>query len=194
MLGALVTFQFWASAGTSAVDSPPRTAPTIIKCFIATMLSWVYELFLYAASGYPVTGFAVNIKRDGHFSKPPFLLRPCQAHRGATRAHLTFATCVPNFRGMEIGRSDRRASRWSSLLLPVLLVSLSARAQRFVEITAEIELVAWRGDDTNGPSAKPRTISVVCLTGTNEWRMEEDWVIGGKTTWFFDGTNVYENR
>jgi hypothetical protein len=42
VLGARLAVQFWARAEASAMGNPPRTAPTIIKCFIAAMPSWVY--------------------------------------------------------------------------------------------------------------------------------------------------------
>lgn len=66
--------------------------------------------------------------------------------------------------------------------------------QRYVEISAEIDLVTYPSGATNGAvSAKPRTVSVVCITGTNEWRIEHDFVQGAEVKWFFDGTNVYHS-
>jgi hypothetical protein len=86
-----------------------------------------------------------------------------------------------------------KSSRLSWSLAGVfLLASYAAWGQRFLEISAEIQLVGYRGEDTNGPAnAKPRTLSVVCLTSTNQWRIEDDWVQNSATTSFFDGTNVY---
>ena len=80
-----------------------------------------------------------------------------------------------------------------SLVFCFAVLSLaSALAQPCMEISAEIELIGYRGTDSDGASnARPRTISVVCLTGTNGWRIEDDWVVGALTTSFFDGTNVY---
>jgi hypothetical protein len=64
---------------------------------------------------------------------------------------------------------------------------------QFVEISAEIELTNYRTGQTNTPvDAKPRLISAVCITGSNIWRIQDDWVLGGLNKWFFDGTNIYE--
>ncbi len=79
-------------------------------------------------------------------------------------------------------------------LLLCLLLPLQCGAARFVEISAEIELLARASWQTNAEaSAKPRTISVHCIAGANSWRIENDWVSGGVNRWFFDGTNVYES-
>jgi hypothetical protein len=71
--------------------------------------------------------------------------------------------------------------------------SISVQAQQYVQISAEIELTGWRGDETDGEAnAKTRTISVGCIAGTNEWRVEGDFIQGAESKWLFDGTNVYE--
>ncbi len=77
----------------------------------------------------------------------------------------------------------------------ILLLSLRlAHGQQFSEIRAEIDLVCYRGDDTNAAAkAKPKTITVVCITGTNEWRIDDDSVRDSLNRWFFDGTNVYHS-
>jgi len=80
----------------------------------------------------------------------------------------------------------------------VWLLCLLAPAQRstaqFIEISAEIELICYRSGQANAEtSAPPSMISVVCITGTNAWRIEHDWIEGGVNKWFFDGTNVYES-
>jgi hypothetical protein len=80
------------------------------------------------------------------------------------------------------------------LLSLSLLVSISAPAQPFVQIKAELELAAYREDDTNSQAMlTPRTFSVVCIAGTREWRIDEDWVQNSQQAWFFDGTNVYNS-
>lgn len=49
-----------------------------------------------------------------------------------------------------------------------------------------------RGQDPNETTnATQRTISLTCVTGTNAWRIENDWMRGGYSAWYFDGTNVY---
>jgi hypothetical protein len=69
---------------------------------------------------------------------------------------------------------------------------ISGIAQPFVEIRAELELAAYQEDNTNSQAKlTPQTFSVVCLAGTNEWRVEEGWVQNSVQSWFFDGTNVY---
>ena len=63
-----------------------------------------------------------------------------------------------------------------------------------MEIAAEIDLAGYRGGDTNAEAnAKPRTISLVCIAGTNQWRIEHDWVQNALSAWHFDGTNVYSS-
>ena len=58
-------------------------------------------------------------------------------------------------------------------LLLCLLAPGWAGAGQFVEIAAEIHFVSYRSGRTNAEaSAKPRTISVICTTGTNGWRIE----------------------
>ena len=74
------------------------------------------------------------------------------------------------------------------------MISFDSHPQRFVEISAEIDSIAWRGEDTNGAaSAEPRIISLVCITGTNEWRIDHDFIGNAEEKWFFDGTNVYNS-
>lgn len=79
-----------------------------------------------------------------------------------------------------------------------LLLCLAASAQtatgQFLEISAAIELTSYRSGQTDGEAnAKPRLVSLRCITGTNLWRIESDWARGGANNWFFDGTNVYES-
>jgi hypothetical protein len=82
------------------------------------------------------------------------------------------------------------------MTLPCLgLAVTEAHAAEFVEISAEIESLAYQLGDTNEASkAKPITFSVVCVTGTNEWRIENTYLEilqGVEDHWMFDGTNVY---
>jgi hypothetical protein len=75
VLGARLAVQVWARAEANARGSPQRMAPTIIKCFIPTMLSWVYEVFLYADSSYLGTWVTVNIESNVRFSQGVFEVR-----------------------------------------------------------------------------------------------------------------------
>lgn len=93
-----------------------------------------------------------------------------------------------------------RIKRESSLeSIPYLLAwclvgcSVSAGAQSYVEISAQIEVTACSGHKTNGTAnAEPRTISLTCIAGTNAWLIEDDFIRGATSAWYFDGTNVYQ--
>ena len=75
----------------------------------------------------------------------------------------------------------------------VLVSSLPSTAQPYVEIFAEIKLAICDGHDPTGAAdANQRTISLTCVTGTNEWRIESDYIQGGNSAWYFDGTTVYQ--
>lgn len=73
-----------------------------------------------------------------------------------------------------------------------VMAACAGVAQTYVEISAEIELVSYSSRGTNGAAnAKPKTISLTCVAGTNDWWMENDFVQGGDPRqWYFDGTNV----
>ena len=65
-------------------------------------------------------------------------------------------------------------------------------AETFVEVAYDLEMVAFRSDDPAAEArAKPRTNSVVCVTGSTLWQIEHDQAQNGPTRCFFDGTNVY---
>jgi hypothetical protein len=69
------------------------------------------------------------------------------------------------------------------------LPSFQNQAAQFVEISAEIETFGYRLEDTNSiAKARPRTFTVVCITGTNEWSIENDFQ--QREQWAFDSTNV----
>jgi hypothetical protein len=79
------------------------------------------------------------------------------------------------------------------LLLFLLFVVQPARGQ-FVEISAEIDFSSYRSDRTNDEAtANRRTISVLCVTSTNTWIIEHDWIVNAASKWLFDGTNVYRS-
>ncbi|MDB6068694.1 MAG: hypothetical protein JWR26_4902 [Pedosphaera sp.] len=74
------------------------------------------------------------------------------------------------------------------------LFALSAHAQTYVEIKADIETIRYRSTDTNdAASASHRSFSLICTMGTNEWRIENNLMIGGDVKWFYDGTNLYDS-
>ena len=67
-------------------------------------------------------------------------------------------------------------------------------AAQYIEITAEIESLAYRSDQPDAEAkARPKRFSVLCITGNGRWRIENDWVAGGLNKWLFDGTNIYES-
>src|SRR6185369_7430673 len=72
--------------------------------------------------------------------------------------------------------------------------SMFAHAQRYVEISAEIETITYQSGVTNDAAGEVhRTISVVCTVGTNEWRIDNTFSKNSNVSWFFDGTNVYDS-
>lgn len=79
-------------------------------------------------------------------------------------------------------------SKWLAALAIGFFTFLSQGAE-FVEISAEIEVFGYRLADTNSiAKAKPRTVHVFCVTGTNRWYMTNDFQQAEQ--WLFDGTNV----
>ena|SRR2546426_12661266 len=84
--------------------------------------------------------------------------------------------------------------KWAVAICLWLLPPLLCGAAQFVEISAEIELITYRAGETNDAASanRTRTISLVCTTGTNECRIEHDYIRNGEEKWHFDGTN-FEN-
>jgi hypothetical protein len=89
-----------------------------------------------------------------------------------------------------------------AFVVPMLGLSVWAHAQRYVAINLEVEWATDPAGNTNAAAqAKPATISVTCITSTNEWQIEHDqfqstsgdrdkW---GLQKWSYDGTNVYNS-
>ena len=74
--------------------------------------------------------------------------------------------------------------------LGLLLLSLQSQSAEFVEIFAEIETFGYRLEDTNSiAKAKASTLQVLCIAGTNQWYMTNDFQ--QPEQWLFDGTNVW---
>jgi hypothetical protein len=70
------------------------------------------------------------------------------------------------------------------------LLSINNQAAEFVEISAEIESIGYRLHDTNSiATAKPKTTSVVCITGPKEWYITNDYQ--QREQWLFDGRKVW---
>jgi hypothetical protein len=64
-------------------------------------------------------------------------------------------------------------------------------AAEFVEISAEIESLGYRLNDTNSITrAKPKTTRVVCITGAKTWFLSNDFAEQPEQ-WLFDSTNVW---
>ena len=85
--------------------------------------------------------------------------------------------------------SKNRIGRWVAGFWLGLLPFQNQAAQ-FVEISAEIDTFGYRLEDTNSiANAKSRAVSVVCVTGSNEWYLTNDYQ--QREQWLFDGTNVW---
>ncbi len=80
------------------------------------------------------------------------------------------------------------------------LSSLVAHAQRYVQVTAELQIVqaTWQADvETTTMNKQGSTnewsISFACTVGTNEWELDGNFSKNARSKWFFDGTNVYHS-
>jgi hypothetical protein len=84
------------------------------------------------------------------------------------------------------------ASGFLALALMVLCGTTAlGQAQRFIEINGEIETTSHRpGEPTDIADVVRRVFAFKCIAGTNEWRIDNDFVQGGEEKWFYDGTNV----
>ncbi len=81
-------------------------------------------------------------------------------------------------------------SAWIFLLSLATEVHLVAAQPRFVELTADLELTAWRYHEETGlPLRRAQKQTVHCIVGTNAWQMEfytrtnldeTVWFLGGK--------------
>ncbi len=79
-------------------------------------------------------------------------------------------------------------------LLNLVALAVSAGAAQFLKISIELEVTSASSRDSDRAAAsKSHFISALCIAGTNTWRIEDDFVRGGKRAWFFDGTNVYHS-
>ena len=84
--------------------------------------------------------------------------------------------------------SKNEVAKWVATFFLGLL-SIQNQAAEFVEISAEIETFGYRLGDTNSiVKAKPKLVNVVCIAGSNEWYIENDF--SERQAWLFDGTNV----
>lgn len=81
-----------------------------------------------------------------------------------------------------------------TILACVFLVAASACGQQFFEIQAELHMSIWRGDSLSPPpTVQSRTNWITCISGTNEWYIETDFVQNAEQKWRFDGANVYNS-
>lgn len=82
-----------------------------------------------------------------------------------------------------------KVSKWIAAL-GLGLLSFQGQSAEFVEISAEVETLGYRLGDTNSiANAKARTVQVLCITGTNQWYLTNDFQ--EPEQWLFDGTNVW---
>jgi hypothetical protein len=84
--------------------------------------------------------------------------------------------------------SKNKVAKWIATFCLATL-SVQSQAAEFVEISAEIETLGYRLGDANSiAKAKPRTVNVVCITGSDNWYIEDDFQ--QREQWLFDGTSV----
>src|SRR5688572_24972843 len=85
--------------------------------------------------------------------------------------------------------SKNRVGKWVAAFC-LGIFSIQIQAAQFVEISAEIETFGHRLEHTNSiAKAKPRTLHVVCITGSNRWYLTNDFP--QPEQWLFDRTNVW---
>jgi hypothetical protein len=92
--------------------------------------------------------------------------------------------------------SGFRGNKYAVKIAIGLCLSLFVQhaAAQFIEISADIEITSYRSDVPNAEATStPRTFSVLCVIGTNQWRIENDWSRGGLSKWFFNSTNIYQS-
>jgi len=81
------------------------------------------------------------------------------------------------------------ARRLAVLVCFWLLLSICCGAAEFFELSAEIETFAYELGDTNAiANARPKLISVKCVTGATGWSIEHDYEV--RQVWLGDSTNV----
>src|SRR5262245_38257455 len=94
-----------------------------------------------------------------------------------------------------VGPPNRRLCRvtaWlrslpHAVIVPVGLTCLTTPAVgQYAEIAAVIETVAYAPQGTNGQTAGARrAIHVVCIVGSNEWRIDNDFARNAEVSWAF---------
>jgi putative flippase GtrA len=78
---------------------------------------------------------------------------------------------------------------WLVMIIAVQLGTAAwSQAADFVQISARINVIENRNE-----AEEMRSYSVLCTVGTNEWRIENDFMQGAECKWHFDGTNVYSS-
>jgi hypothetical protein len=83
---------------------------------------------------------------------------------------------------------QNEVTKWAATLCLGVLPLQDLPAQP-VEISAEIVTHGYRLKDTNSiTGATPKVVHVTCVTGPNQWYIEEDFA--GRREWLFDGNNV----
>src|SRR5215212_5246250 len=76
-----------------------------------------------------------------------------------------------------------------AIALCLALLFIQTVDAQFVEILAEIETFGYELGKTNAiANAKPRTTTVVCITGSNQWWITNDFHQAQQ--WLFDGSKV----
>jgi hypothetical protein len=78
-------------------------------------------------------------------------------------------------------------------LIGLCVPSMELQAQRYVELTGEVSMVTylWRHATSNQIPEEKWGFRFKTITGTNEWRTENDASANGLDRMYFDGTNLY---
>jgi hypothetical protein len=76
----------------------------------------------------------------------------------------------------------------------LLLLTDCVVAEQYVEVTARIDTTSYPLVSAEGVKAAHRSIDLICIVGTNKWRIDNDFSQNSEVKWMFDGTNVYNSR
>ena len=77
-----------------------------------------------------------------------------------------------------------------ALFISILFLgTFGSRAETFAEISGVIEFVDFPANDQ---FRREFTYSFVCISGTSEWRVDHNYIRNVETSYYYDGTNIYE--
>jgi hypothetical protein len=94
---------------------------------------------------------------------------------------------------MKTGRTESQCkalTRWALLAVSMGACVQSVRAEQFIRIETEIELIRHQ-PTTNGVEIRRRTYPATNITSTNRWSIETSFIENADELHYYDGTNVY---